>query len=371
MQTSWLKDLVSVVDPTHHLSFLNYLVTTGRLFAMLNSQFDVIPRREYQQYLAWAAGRLDGIAYGVDVDEISFDERGFQVSAAGRPLAVAEHLVLGVGTRPVFPAAADATTSTSATSADASTGLDAAVAVVGGGQTGAEAVLRLLSAGFTDILWIGRGAWFRTIDDSPVANDFYRPEHVRYLQGLALPTRRRVVEELRTTADALTPGTMRTIYQANYEAMLERSRFPVRILVGHDVTGGTADRDDSEILLRCKTAEHVTELPVRYVVVAVGREFAPIPFAEGLRERIEVDERGALSVEADYSARWKGMNGHRIYVLNRARFSHGIPDANLTLLPVRAALGLNSMFEREIYPVSAGLCTVNPTTAYLVLAVSP
>src|SRR3954464_10963892 len=57
MQTSWLKDLVSIVDPTHPLSFLNYLVTNGRLFALLNAQFDVIPRREYANYLDWASRR--------------------------------------------------------------------------------------------------------------------------------------------------------------------------------------------------------------------------------------------------------------------------------------------------------------------------
>ena len=57
MQTSWLKDLVSLVDPTHKLTFLNYLVSTGRLFALLNAQFDFIPRREYMNYLAWAENR--------------------------------------------------------------------------------------------------------------------------------------------------------------------------------------------------------------------------------------------------------------------------------------------------------------------------
>ena len=55
MQTSWLKDLVSMVDPTHHLSFMNYLITEGRLFALMNAQFDFIPRAEYERYLTWAA----------------------------------------------------------------------------------------------------------------------------------------------------------------------------------------------------------------------------------------------------------------------------------------------------------------------------
>ena len=56
-----------------------------------------------------------------------------------------------------------------------------------------------------------------------------------------------------------------------------------------------------------------------------------------------------MIVDEDYSVRWKGMNGHRIYAMNRGRFTHGIQDANLTLLPVRAALVLNSMLGREMF----------------------
>src|SRR5271169_5564891 len=50
MQTSWLKDLVSLVEPRHELTFLNYLVTTGRMFAFMNAQFDSMPRMEYVRY---------------------------------------------------------------------------------------------------------------------------------------------------------------------------------------------------------------------------------------------------------------------------------------------------------------------------------
>jgi lysine/ornithine N-monooxygenase len=38
--------------------------------------------------------------------------------------------------------------------------------------------------------------------------------------------------------------------------------------------------------------------------------------------------------------------------------SHGIPDANLTLLPVRAAIVLNSMFDRQMFEIKDDLCPV-------------
>ena len=66
-----------------------------------------------------------------------------------------------------------------------------------------------------------------------------------------------------------------------------------------------------------------------------------------------------MVLEADYSVRWKGRDGHRIYALNRNRLSHGIPDANLTRLPIRAAIVLNSMFGRELFEVRDDLCPIS------------
>jgi lysine N6-hydroxylase len=364
MQTSWLKDLVSLVDPRHELTFLNYLVTTGRLFALLNSQFDVIPRLEYVRYLAWAAGRLRNVSYGVTIDRITFDE-GFVVYSGGRPLARSEHLVIGMGSAPVIPEGFAGLPPDRAFIADEMAerldvmSLDRAapIAVVGGGQTGVEATMKLLAQGFTNVTWFGRRLWFDTIDDSPNANDVYRPAHIEALQRLSPPTRRQVIEELNPTGDALTPGAMRVLYQANYDALLELGRFPVMLHPGRDVTYGDVDGDD--ILLHARTREKSEEYRAKYVVIATGRQNVPVPFDEDLAERVEMGEDGELFVEPDFSVRWKGMNGHQMYALNRARYNLGLTDTNLTLLPVRAAIVLNSMFGREIYPIKDELCPVN------------
>jgi len=364
MQTSWLKDLVSLVAPRHELTFLNYLVTTGRMYALLNAQFDVIPRQEYVRYLTWAAERLRNVFYGVTVDRISFDD-GFIVYADGRAVARSEHVVIGMGSAPVIPDALAGLPPERSFIADElaerldemKADPDAPVAVVGGGQTGIEATTRLLSQGFTNINWFGRRLWFDTIDDSPAANDVYRPAHLKALQRLSPMTRRQVIERLNPTGDALTPGAMRALYQANYDGLLELGRFPVTLFPARDVVAGRVEGDD--IVLRCQTPEKPEEYHARYVVVATGRRNAHVPFDDDLRERVEVGEDGELMVEPDYSVRWKGMNGHQIYALNRARLNLGLTDANLTLLPVRAAIVLNSMFGRELFQIRDDLCPVN------------
>ncbi len=365
MQTSWLKDLVSFVEPTHRLTFLNYLVSEGRLFALLNSQFDVIPRAEYMRYLAWATERIDNVFHDTPVDDVTFlDGQGFVTTSRGRAIARSRHLVLGVGTRPKLPAAFASTPADRVFLADhldgylgeMSADLTAPVAVVGGGQTGIEAVFRLRGAGFRNILWLGRRQWFQTIDDSPAANDFYRPAHQQFLQELSRPTRRRLVEEQNPTGDALTPGALRTLYQMNYDGLLEYGRFPVTLLPGRDVVA--VDSDRAELVLRCVTSARVEEHRARYAVIAVGREAAPVPLSTDLRERLDTDDDGEMVVESDYSVCWKGPDGNRIYAMNRGRFSHGIPDANLTLLPFRSALVVNSILDRELFPVRDELCPI-------------
>lgn len=363
MQTSWLKDLVSVVDPTHPLSFLNYLVTEGRLFAMFNAQFDVIPRREYMRYLAWASAQLPDIHYGTDVDAISYRDHEFVFTANGEPIARGEHLVLGIGTRSQLPDWAEQMPLTTSFLADyLALHIDTMdprdpVAVVGGGQTGIEAVLRLLNAGFTDIRWLGRRQWFMTIDDSPVANEFYRPAHQQFLQQLSPQSRRRLITEQNPTGDALTPGALKVLYQANYDRMLADGRFPVTLLPGRDVRHGRTDGED--VLLDAYTAEGREEYRVRHAIIAIGRETVPVPFDDELNERMDRDEHGELTMDNDYSVRWKGMNGNRIYALNRGRLQHGIPDANLTLLPVRSAIVLNSMYQRQLFTVKDELCPIS------------
>lgn len=363
MQTSWMKDLVSFVDPTHQLSFMNYLVTEGRLFALLNAQFDFIPRAEYQRYLAWATERVAGISFDTPVDEVDYVEgEGFVTISRGRRIATSQHLVLGVGTRSRLPAQFAGVPRTfladhlnqhlAAIAAEP----DEPVAVIGGGQTGMEAVLRLRQAGHRRILWFGRRQWFQTIDDSPAANDIYRPAHQQFLQDLTRPTRRRLVEEQNMTGDALTPGALRTLYQLNYDGLLELDRFPVTLLPGRDVVA--ASIDGSDLVLRCTTAERVEHHAVRHAVIAAGRESAPLPLSEGLLARLDTDDDGEPLIESDYSVRFKGADGNRIYAMNRARFSHGIPDANLTLLSVRSALVLNSIAERQVFTVADELCPV-------------
>jgi lysine N6-hydroxylase len=50
LQVSYLKDLVTLVNPTSRFSFLNYLQETGRLFRAMVANRTGCSRREFEQY---------------------------------------------------------------------------------------------------------------------------------------------------------------------------------------------------------------------------------------------------------------------------------------------------------------------------------
>jgi lysine N6-hydroxylase len=355
MQTGWVKDLVSLYDPTHPLSFLNYLVTTGRVFALLGAGFDTIPRIEYTQYLAWAAERIPNITYGTPVDEVRLADGELVSFSRGRPVARSEHLAIGMGTVAHVPEffrnlppdsvilADDLCWRLEKSTVDEP---DLPIAVVGSGQTSAECVGALLGAGYRNIVWIGRRSWFAPLEDSPSANDLYRPAYQRFFLELGRDVRHRLVSGQILTSDGISPGTLRGLYQHNYEERLRTGRFPVTIMPSRTVVGARQVGD--EIELECLAAGREESHRAVRVVVACGRRRAPLPFGDEIVELMELDDEDEPVIEADYSVRWKRSDRNRIFVLNRGRYVQGLVDSNLSILPIRSAMILNSLAEREV-----------------------
>lgn len=58
MQISFLKDLVSLRDPTSPLTFVNYLHKKGRLEDFINCKTFYPSRTEFNDYLCWVAGHF-------------------------------------------------------------------------------------------------------------------------------------------------------------------------------------------------------------------------------------------------------------------------------------------------------------------------
>src|SRR5690349_18092107 len=104
MQVSFLKDLVTLRNPTSEFSFLAYLHSQGRLIDFINHKSLFPLRVEFHDYLEWAAARFSELVrYGHEVAEIrAVQGETFEVIAGGTTFA-ARNLVLGVGMEPQLP----------------------------------------------------------------------------------------------------------------------------------------------------------------------------------------------------------------------------------------------------------------------------
>jgi len=73
-QVPFLADLVTLADPTSPYSFLAYLKAHDRLYRFyIREQFH-IPRREYDHYCRWVAGRLAACRFGCRVERVRWLE---------------------------------------------------------------------------------------------------------------------------------------------------------------------------------------------------------------------------------------------------------------------------------------------------------
>src|SRR5215207_1130016 len=195
MQVSFLKDLVTLRNPTSEFSFLRYLHSQGRLIDFINHK-NLFPLRvEFHDYFAWAAAQVD--------DQVTYDAEVLSVtpvaSSGGDVVAVdvlsrhggelsthrARNLVIGTGLRPRLPQGVTASDRVWHTSdllhnmAKLRGTEPRRIVVVGAGQSAAEAVATLHREFPTaEICAVFSRYGYSPADDSSFANRIFDPAAV-------------------------------------------------------------------------------------------------------------------------------------------------------------------------------------------------
>ncbi|MBT2402872.1 MULTISPECIES: lysine N(6)-hydroxylase/L-ornithine N(5)-oxygenase family protein [unclassified Streptomyces] len=343
LQVSQFKDLVSLADPGSPFSFLSYLHEKGRVYHFLNAQFDDVPRLEFRNYLAWASRRNENISFGESVQEVSFDDAAevFTVRTDRRTVT-ADNVVAGVGSRPWVPPQGEG--QLGPTQFHVADYLDAAkdlggkrVVVIGGGQSGAEAFLDLISRSGGElprrVSWISRRHNYFPIDDSPFTNDFYMPSHADYFYGLPRERRQELNSRHILTSDGISESTLRDIYQGIYvHRFVEGNADLVALHPGREVFDVSPGQYGGwEVGARHNGEPGSAEkFEADVVIWATGYRPAGMDFLAPLAGRLE-REGEELRVDEDYAVRWDGPDDRRIFVQNGVRGQRGLADPNLSL----------------------------------------
>jgi lysine N6-hydroxylase len=351
LQVSFLADLVSLVEPAHHLSFLSYLKDSDRLYQFYVREKFHPTRREYETYLRWCAAQLDSLHFGHHVRDVVWNGMSFELSVErGESVEQfeARHLVVGVGTEPFVPAAlAGLPAERFAHSADYLFRRDdllrtGRVTVVGSGQSGAECALDLLRADGPAVSWLTRTPSFAPLDYSKLVLEMTTPSYVDYFHGLDEPVRDRLVKEQWRHYKGISSETLDDIHDVLYSREL-----PVELQCGVAVVSAVARADGLELTMlhadSGKTFQHTTGA----VVAATGYRNRPLPFLESLQEQIEHDAAGRWVINRDHSVR--GALEGRIFVANADLHSHGVAAPDLGIGAIRNATILNSVAGREVF----------------------
>lgn len=115
MQVSFLKDLVTMRDPTSEFTFLSYLKAHDRMIDFINHKTMFPSRLEFHDYLEWAAAPFaDQVEYGSEVVAVTPVTGDGQEAVECLDVVVRQadgelstrrtrNLVLAVGLTPVLP----------------------------------------------------------------------------------------------------------------------------------------------------------------------------------------------------------------------------------------------------------------------------
>ena len=340
IQVSMLKDLVSLSEPTNKYSFLSYLHESGRLYHYLNAQFDAVPRQEFRNYMEWACRKNENIVFGHEVLSVDFSG-AFHVRLPADAVT-ADNIVIGVGVQPQVPPQAmaylgDRQFHVSEFLCKAGGLGGRRVGVIGGGQSGAEAFLDLISRTGADlprrVVWISRRPNYFPLDNSPFTNDYFMPGYSDYFAGLDHVARQAFNARHILASDGISYTTLKLIYQQIYIQRFINGRADLVALYPNRQVTGVADAPGGAWHLTLAHNDHPcavesTELDV--VVWATGFAQAPTDFLDPIRARLE-REGDEYKIDNSFAVQWDGPADRNIFVQNAARGQRGLADPNLSL----------------------------------------
>ena len=371
LQVPFLADLVTMIAPTHPLSYLNYLHEHDRLYKFYYYESFQIPRREYDHYCRWAAQKLPACRFDAQVTAVNWEqgsERFIVESRAGDGTvsrSACRDLAIGIGTSPYLPAWATgpfrAPVVHSAEFIHHRAALEACrrVTVVGSGQSAAECVLALyqaltpekIAAGAA-VQWITRTPGFHPMESSKLGQECFTPAYMDYFQTLSREKRRQVAAGQSGLYKGISYATIGKIYDAIYEGSIGGRDPGLLLLPNCEVEQVIAGAGDEPLRVRfChRDLGQTGGLDADAIVVATGYQHVTPAWLAGLKQTVlETDARGDCLVGEDFIARRRDSGAGRIFVQNAEIAQQSIASPDLGLGAYRNGSIVNSLLGREHY----------------------
>lgn len=364
LQNSYLRDLVTGVDPTNRHSFLNYLVDSGRFYRFLHADESAISRQEFNLYLQWVASRMPQVHKNCEVAEVDFDEsqQRFCVTLSDQRQFLSQHLSVGTGKRARVPDCAQAALGDNCFHASeialrAPDFKKKRVAIIGGGQTGAEVFLNLLKNTWgkpAAIQWLSRRDNLEPLDETPFTNDYFAPGYAAAFQHLPKERKKALLEKQKLASDGISPETLRELYQTLYQYEISgQLGHHISIRPKRELRSLSSQRGRLQVICLNQFDYQWETEQVDAVVLCTGYRYALAECLHPLAERLQCDSQFGMPLSREYRVAWDGPSGNRIYALNAGLLSHGIVEPQMSLNAVRAATIVNDVCNAPVYNLNS------------------
>ncbi|MBZ3901359.1 MULTISPECIES: lysine N(6)-hydroxylase/L-ornithine N(5)-oxygenase family protein [Streptomyces] len=375
MQVSFLKDLVTMRDPTSDFSFLCYLRDRGRLVDFLNLKTLFPLRIEFHDYFEWAAARVAHLVeYSsevVSVRPVTRDGvvRYFDVTSRvpGDPDSLtvrrARSVCVATGLEPRLPQGASLSDRVWHNS-ELLPRVEKAVAsgrpirravVLGAGQSAAEAV-DYLHRNFpeAEICSVFAKYGYTPADDSPFANKIFDPEAVDLYYDSPREVKQSLFDYHRSTNYSvvdmdLIESLSRTMYQEKVQGH-ERLRM-MNVSRLREVEAGA---DEVEVTVEFLPTGEREVLSADLLVYATG--YQPQGVGDNLGEIGKLclrDEEDALRVGRDHRVATVADVTADIYLQGGTEHTHGLTSTLLSTTAVRAGEICASLVARRAAVLAA------------------
>ncbi len=382
LQISFLKDLVSLRNPTSRYSFVNYLHHHGRLVDFINLGTFYPCRMEFDDYLRWVAGHFASqCRYGEQVIGIEPQRNSQRLVESLKVISrtvdgreTTRHtrsLVVSVGGTPKVPEVFDSLKNDARVCHHAQylewiskqpcvSGKPMRIAIVGGGQSAAEAFIDLNdSFPSVQVDMILRGSALKPADDSPFVNEIFSPAFTELMFNQPEGDRQRLIDEYHNTNYSVVDlDLIERIYAIFYRQKVSgQQRHAFRCL--RTVEKVLANEGHIALTLRNIASGEIETCDYDALILATGYERR-----EHRQLLASIEEYlDGYRVGRDYRLVTHETFKPAVFMQGVCESSHGLSDTLLSVLPVRAeeiacslhnAVGKhNQTVQRSIRPLKA------------------
>ncbi|MBP2326474.1 L-ornithine N5-oxygenase [Kibdelosporangium banguiense] len=360
-QISFLKDLVTLRNPSSEFSFVNFLHASGRLDHFINMGNLWPYRSEISDYFAWVANSLSKVKVELGRECVAVGPRrdaagklvGWSARFADGSTVSSRYLVIAPGRDPHIPEvlaglSADRVihgTRYTPRLATLPRDLPYRVAVIGGGQSAAEMFCALQDdLPEADIAWVMRSLGPNALQSSKFTNEMYYPSFVDKVYGASPAGREEIRREMhRTNYSGVEPDLLQNLYSDRYvKGLAGQDRTSLVTMV--DLVGAEETEDGVVLQLADRATGEITRLERDLVFLGTGFRGEMPALVRGLADELKLSE---ITVTRRYQLVLDEPSDAACYLQGLNEDTHGVGDSLLSVVVDRTAATVQDIVSRR------------------------